>query len=160
MSKRIALITTVVVVLASVAFAGETAWFNPSKCDMCRALVQIPGLQESTHTEDVSISNGIVCLTTVDDQHLTAYRDPHMKQQEVFARLQQGEPVQLCGSCAALSQILVKGVKQDYADRKHGNVWVLTSDKPEVAKELQAWATRNGEEMAKLKSTSTKTAKY
>lgn len=94
------------------------------------------------------------------DSHFPTSAHAHTKQLEVFARMQEGEPVQLCGSCTALSQILAKGVKQDYANTKHGDVWVLTSEKPEVAKELQAWATRNGEEMAKLKSTSTKTAKY
>ena len=159
MSKRIALVVTAFVVVVSAAFAAENAWINPNKCAMCNALTQTPGLMESINHEQLPISDGIVCVTTVDDSQLKAYREAHAKMQDVVARLEKGEVLDLCGSCNAFGQIMGKGVKQDFAETRHGDVWIVTSDTPTVAGELQAWAKRNTEEMAKLKSTTAKPAK-
>jgi hypothetical protein len=159
MSKKIALVVTALMVLVSIAFAAENAWIDPNKCAMCKAITETPGLMESMGHEQLPISDGIVCVTTVDDGQLKAYRQAHAKMQDVVARLQKGEVLDLCGSCSALGQIMMKGVKQDYAETQHGDVWILTSDSPAVAAELQAWAKRNTDEMTKLKSASAKPAK-
>jgi len=155
MSKRTVLVVTALVVIAAVAsasFAQENAWFNPKKCAMCAGFVEVPGLLESVNHEHLPISNGIVCVSTVDDQQLKAYRQAHAKMQGVVARMQKGEAVELCGSCAAMGQIMAKGVTQDYVETQHGDVWVVTSTTPAVVSELQAWAKRNNEEMAKMKA--------
>ena len=159
MSKRIALFVTAFAVVASIALAGENAWINPNKCAMCKAITQTPGLMESINHEQLPISDGIVCVTTVDDGQLQAYRQAHAKMKEVVTRLEKGEALDLCGSCTALGQIMGKGVKQNFAETRHGDVWILTSNTPAVATELQAWAKRNTEEMTKVKSTSEKSAK-
>jgi hypothetical protein len=158
MSKKTVLVAMALVVMAAVAIAAENAWFNPQKCAMCTAIVQVPGLMESMNEEQLPISNGIVTVTTVDDQHLKGYRQAHGEMQGVIARVQKGENVPLCGSCTALFQLMPKGVKQDYVETQHGDVWILTSNDPAVVAQLQAWAKRNTDEMAKMKSTSAKPA--
>jgi hypothetical protein len=67
-------------------------------------------------------------------------------------KLQQGEMLPLCGSCTAFGGLMMKGVTQEYVETQHGDVWIVTSDDDEVAAEIQAWAKRNREELAKMKS--------
>jgi len=152
MSKKIVLLSAAIAVVFSIAFAGDAPWFDMKKCAMCKSLTETPGLMESMNYEQLNISNGIVCLTTVKGDQLKTYRDAHGKMKEVFARLEKGEAVDLCGSCTAFGMIMMKGVKQDYAETRQGDVWIVTSDKPEVVAELQGWAKRNSEEMAKMKT--------
>jgi TusA-related sulfurtransferase len=75
-----------------------------------------------------------------------------MGMKEAGMKLQQGEMLPLCGSCTAFGGLMMKGVTQEYAETKHGDVWIVTSDDDEVAAEIQAWAKRNREELAKMKS--------
>ncbi len=161
MSKRISITITAIAIamVSSLVMAGDVAWFNPSKCAMCMSYAKVPGLMEATNCEELNISNGIVCVTNVDAAHLKAYRDAHSQMMDAVARVEKGEPVDMCGSCTALSEIMKKGVKQDYAQTKQGDVWIVTSDSPAVSAELQAWAKRNNEEMAKMKMPATKAAK-
>lgn len=159
MSKRIVFVMVAIVMAASGAFAGEMAWYNPSKCALCMSMTKVPGLMEATNCEQLNISNGIVCVTSVEDGYLKGYRESHGKMMEAVARLEKGEQVDLCGSCTAFGAIMQKGVKQEYAATKRGDVWIVTSDAPAVATELQAWAKRNTDEMAKMKMASGKAAK-
>jgi hypothetical protein len=78
---------------------------------------------------------------------------------KVVERLEKGETVDMCGSCNAFGAIMQKGVKEDYAETKRGDIWIVTSETPAVVAELQAWAKKNSEEMAKMKTPSTKAAK-
>jgi hypothetical protein len=57
---------------------------------------------------------------------------------------------EMCGSCMALGACMMKGPKQEYVETAHGDVWILTSDNPELVKELQAWVERNKVEMKKM----------
>jgi hypothetical protein len=152
MSKKIVLLSAAIILVFSIVFAGDTAWFDMKKCAMCKSLAETPGLMESMSYEQLNISNGIVCVTTVQGDHLKDYRAAHAKMMDVAARLQKGEALELCGSCNAVGMIMMKGVKQDYAETQHGDVWIVTSDKPEVVAELQGWAKRNTDEMAKMKA--------
>jgi hypothetical protein len=159
MNKRFVLMAAAVVLAASGAFAGDHAWYNPSKCAMCTAMVSVPGLMEATHCEQLNLSNGIVSVTNIEDRYLEGYRDAHAKMMEVAARLEKGETVEMCGSCMAFGDIMKKGVKQEYVQTQGGDIWIVTSETPAVATELQAWAKRNMEEMAKMKTSSGKMAK-
>jgi hypothetical protein len=67
------------------------------------------------------------------------------------AKLEKGEMMDMCGSCTALGMCMMKGVNEEYVETSTGDVWIVTSDSPEVVAELQAWAKRNKEEMKKMK---------
>lgn len=152
MSKKIVLLSAAIALVFSIALAGDAPWFDMKECAMCKSLTETPGLMESTNYEQLNISNGIVCLTTVKGDQLKAYRAAHAKMMDVAARLGKGEALEMCGSCNAFGMIMMKGVKQDYAETRQGDVWIITSDKPEVVAELQGWAKRNSDEMAKMKT--------
>lgn len=159
LSKKSFFVMAAFVAFATSALAGESAWFDMQKCAMCQPLMQTPGLMENIHHEQLPLSKGIVTVTTVGDEHLKAYRQAHAHMEGIVARVQKGETVALCGSCQALFQLMPKGVEQEFVETEHGDVWILTSGNPAVAAELQAWAKRNNEEMAKMMSASKKPAK-
>lgn len=152
MSKKIVLLSAAIALISSIAFAADVAWLDMKNCSMCKGLMEKPGLMESMSGEQVNIPDGIVSLTTVAGGHLKDYRAAHAQMMDVAARLQKGEALPLCGSCTALGMILMKGVKQNYAETEQGDVWILTSDKPELVAELQGWSKHNHDEMAKMKA--------
>jgi hypothetical protein len=146
MIRRLTVVIVAVLVVAGAAFAGD--WFDMENCAMCKNMS--PGLMKSMSWEQVDISNGIVCITNVDKGQIDAYRKAHEKMFETSKHLQQGEQLPLCGSCTALGMCLMKGPHQEYAETSTGDVWIFTSDNPELVAELQAWAKRNREEMAMM----------
>jgi len=152
MSKKIVLLSAAILLVFSIAFSGDATWFDMKNCSMCKALNEKPGLLESMSYEQVSIPDGIVSITTVNNGRLKDYREAHAKMMDIAARLQKGEPLPLCQSCTALGAMMMKGVKQNYAETTMGDVWVLTSDTPAVVAELQGWAKHNQDEMAKLEA--------
>ena len=152
MSHRILLMSLVVLLAAGVSTAGEMAWFDMENCGMCKNMSSNPEMMNSISWEQHPISNGIVSVTTVPEQYLLNYRKAHEAMVATGEKLGQGEMIEMCGSCTALGTCLMKGPKQEYVETAHGDVWILTSDNPELVKELQAWAKRNREEMAKMKA--------
>ena len=140
----------VVLLVAGVVVAGETAWLDWEKCGMCSNMASNPALMENMAWEQHNISNGVVSICTVDAKYLDDYRTAGMKMAEVSKGLQQGKMVEMCGSCTALGMCMMKGATPEYVQTSTGSVMIITSDNPEVVAELQAWAKRNKEEMAKI----------
>jgi hypothetical protein len=147
----------VALVVAGFAVAGDAPWFDMEKCAMCKNMFKNPDLMANTQWEQHSISNGIVSVTTVKDKYLSAYRAAHADMMAVVAKLEKGEKLDMCGSCMTLGATLAQGVSQDYVETSTGDVWIVTSAKPEVVTQLQSWAKRNTEEMAKMSAAPAKT---
>ena len=76
---------------------------------------------------------------------------PNAGMKETGMKLEKGEMVPLCGSCTVFGGLMMKGVNQEYAETKHGDVWLVTSSDDEVIAEIKAWAQRNRDELAKMK---------
>jgi len=148
MLRRLTVLSMVALIAAVAAFAGEPAWFDNANCDMCKNIG--PELYKSITWDQENISNGIVCVTTVPAEDMAAYRPAHAGLMKTAQRLMAGEQLHLCGSCTELGKCMMQMPHQEYAETSTGDVWIITSDKPEVAAELQAWAKRNREEMAKM----------
>lgn len=159
MSMKTAFALAALLALPAAAFASDAAWFDMEKCAMCKPLMQVSGLMESIDHEQLPLSNGIVTVTTVDDQHLKAYRQAHAHMEEIVARVEKGDNVPLCGSCTALFRLMPQGVEQEFVETRHGDVWILTSGNPAVAVELKTWAKRNTDEMAKMMAAPKKPSK-
>jgi len=151
MSRRIILLSLVVLLTSGVAVAGDAPWFDLENCAMCKNVYDSKGLMENMTWEQVNVSNGIISITTVNKEFLPAYRKAHVSMTEIATRLQKGEQIELCGSCMALGACMSKGAAQEYVETSSGDVWLVTSDKKEVVDELQLWAKRNAEEAAKMK---------
>ena len=117
---------------------------------MCKNISSHEGLLENITWEQHPISNGIVSVTTVDPKYVDSYRSCHADMEKTGMKLQTGEAMELCGSCTTLGMCMMKGIGMEYVKTSTGDVWIMTSDKPELVEEIQAWAARNKEEKAKM----------
>jgi hypothetical protein len=128
--------------------AGDKPWFDMENCAMCKN-VDLEMMKAATH-EQYPISNGIVSITTVPAKYIAKYREAHAAMVKTGERMAAGEMLEVCGSCTALGKCMMTNPHQEYVETMNGDVWILTSDEPEVVKDLQAWAERNKKEMKKM----------
>jgi hypothetical protein len=151
LTTKVLLITGILFSIAwFMATAGdEKPWFDMQKCEMCKPLIEHPGLMENTTWEQHSISNGIINVTTIKSEFMSAYEKARVKMHAVNERLMKGDRVGLCGMCTSLSDILVKGVNSEHIDTRHGDVHLFTSDDPKIVGKLQDWGKRVKTEMEK-----------
>lgn len=150
MLRKLAALALVALFISGVAVAEEKPWLDFENCAMCSQMAAVPHLMENMTFSQYELNRGVVSVTAVNEAQLPAYRKAHTGMMDIAKKMQQGEKAELCGHCTALGMIMMKGVDQDYAQTPSGDIWVLTSSKPEVAGELKAWAKRNKEEMAKM----------
>ena len=154
--SRTIVVLALLALLVSGAVAGEKSWFDMQNCAMCKNITSQAGLMENIKWEQYPISNGIICVTTVNDGYLDKYHTAHEGMMKMGMRMQNGEKLELCQSCQALGMCMMKGPKQDYVSTSNGDVWILTSNDATVVAELQNWVKRNNEEMAKMHSANSK----
>lgn len=155
MARKVLLLSMVALVVAGFAVAGDAPWFDMEKCAFCKNMFKSPNLMANMTWEQYPISNGIVSIATVNEKYLDAYRTAHAEMMKVAAKLEKGEKLDMCGSCNAFGAFMAQGAKQDYVQTSTGDVWIVTSAKPELVTQIQGWAKRNTDEMAKMESTPT-----
>lgn len=155
MSRRIIALTLVALVAAGIVVAQEKAakekpWFDMN-CGMCKPMADKPGLMDNMQWEQHKLTNGIIAVTNVPKGHLEAYRAAHEEMMKIAEGMEKGEMVEMCGSCMALGMCLMKGPHEEYVKTKTGDIWIVTSDDPEVVTGLHKWVDRNKAEMEKMK---------
>jgi hypothetical protein len=150
MSRKMIALSLAALMIAGATTAGELGWFDMANCAMCKNISSHEGLMENITWEQHPISNGVVSVTTVDAKYIESYRSCHADMVETSMKMQQGTPMEMCGSCTELGNCMKKGIGMEYVKTSTGDVWIMTSDKPELVKEIQAWAARNKEEKAKM----------
>ena len=156
MSRRILLLSFALLFVALSLNAGEKPWFDMENCAMCKNLYAQKGLVDHIMWEQHAISNGVVSVTTVEPAYLAKYRTAHIDMMAAGKKMQDGEMLPMCGSCTALGACMMKGLNMEYVETSAGDVMIMTSDNPELVKEVQAWGTRNTEEMKKMMMDSSK----
>ena len=150
MTRRLIALSLAALVVAGVAVAGGQAWFDHD-CALCKSLMSDEALMKNMAWEQHDISDGIIAVTTVKPDYLAAYRTAHNDMSATTQRLMQGEQMELCGSCTAMGKCMMMGAQQEYVETSTGDVWIVTSDNPEVVADLHKWVERNNAEMKKAK---------
>ena len=138
--------------MATLAGAGDNAWFDMENCGMCSNLVEHPELMEHIKWEHYAIGNGIISVTTVEEDYVKEYRAVNMKMAEAGQRMMQGEKVEMCGSCSHLAGTMMKGAKPEFVETSAGAVMIVTSDDAAVVAELHKWAKKNMTELEKMRA--------
>jgi hypothetical protein len=146
------LLAAATLVVSGLALAGDEAWFDMEHCSFCKNLMDDPELLHHMTWEQYNLSNGIISVTTVDPEYVEAFAASSAKMAKVGEELMQGKQMPMCNSCKALGMIMMKGPKSEEVKTKHGEIWMMTSDDPAVVKELQGWAKRNMDELAKMEA--------
>lgn len=154
--KAVSLIifTAILIVFFSMLSAQDAKpWFDLQNCEFCKNLMTDPQLLMNTDWEHHKIDNGLVTVTTVKDEYLPAYHDAIAHMEEVGAKMMKGEQVYMCGMCEAMGILMQKGAEWQTIMTNHGAVEIMTSDDPELVKEIHAWADKTEAEMAKMMQT-------
>lgn len=143
--------TAILIVFFSMLSAqDEKPWFDLQNCEFCKNLMTDPQLLNNTDWEHHKIDNGLVTVTTVKDEYMPSYLEAIAHMNEVGERLMKGEKVYMCGMCEAMGALMQKGIKWETIMTNHGAVEIMTSDDPELVKEIHAFADKTDAEMAKM----------
>jgi hypothetical protein len=160
--KKTVFIAAAAILFATVALlqgvgnagAGESAWFDMEGCAFCKNLVKDPHLMENMTWEHHDISNGVVTITTVKPESRKSYIEAKTAMMDVGKKLETGQltmdKVPMCGHCQTYGKLMMMGVKMESVEGSQADVIIMTSDKPEVVKEIKAFAQKNRDEMAKM----------
>lgn len=126
-------------------------------CEICSSMMEHPELMQSVEWETHKIDQGMLMVATVPKEHLEAFRKMSKQWEqaieEVKAASSRGEEVELCTFCGEMGKLMQAGAKHQEVATKHGAVTLVTSDKPEVVKQIHALAEKSIElekEMAQM----------
>jgi hypothetical protein len=137
-------------IVSSLAFAGDEAWFDMENCSFCKNYTEDPELIHHMSWEQHSISNGIISVTVVDEEYRESFATCSAKMMKAGEEAMQGKQMPMCNSCMAFGTIMMKGPQSEKVETTNGEIWIMTSDDPEVVKAMQKWAKRNMTELAKM----------
>ena len=146
------LIGAVLLLLTSVALAGDAPWFDMKNCGFCKHLMDDPELLHHCTWENHKIDNGALIVTTVEDEFLPSFEKAMAAMEETGKKMEAGEMVPMCGMCQAMGAMFMKGAKYQSINTQHGNVALFTSDNPELITEIHAYVDRTNDEMAKMEA--------
>ncbi len=151
--KKIALLFAAgTLIVSGLAFAGDEAWFDMENCSFCKNLTEDPDLLHHMTWEGYNISNGIISVTTVEKDYADSFATCSANMAKAGEQMKQGEKMPMCNSCTTFGMIMMKGLNSEQVETNHGEIWIMTSDDPEVVKEMQTWAERNMAELAKMEA--------
>ena len=160
--RKTAFVAVAAVLFASVALLqgvgnagpGETAWFDMQGCAFCKNLVKDPALMKNMTWEHYDISNGAVVITTVKPESKKSYVEAKTAMMDIGKKMETGQltmdKVPMCGHCQAYGKLVMMGAKMESVEGSQTDVTIITSDKPEVVKEIKAFAQKNRDEMTKM----------
>jgi hypothetical protein len=69
---------------------------------------------------------------------------------KVGEQAMQGKQMPMCNSCMTIGALMMKGLKSERVETKNGEIWIITSDDPELVEGVQQWAKKNMHEVAKM----------
>lgn len=114
------------------------------KCGVCNAMSQNPELMEHMVWETHKIDNGMLCVASVDKEHVKEFMEVHkhmMKNVEkVKADAKLGKKTELCGFCQGMGELDKAGAKHQVIQTATGVVTLCTSTDPQVVKRIHAHA--------------------
>ncbi len=151
MNKRVTLMLAAAFIVGVAAFviAGEKPWLDMQNCDFCKPWVESGLMKEMTH-EQVPISNGVLCLSSVSEKRFADYKKTSMLMNEIGKKAAAGEKVNMCGSCETMGSFFMRGAKMEEAWTKSGSAMLLTSSDSTVVADMHKWVQKNNEEFAKM----------
>lgn len=140
------------IIAASLIYAAEDEpWFDMQNCEMCKPLMEVPGLMNNMTWEHHKISAGLVSISAVKPEFVDSYKKAQQSMMAINGKLMKGEPVNLCNMCKSLGDIIAVGAKRDMIESGNTFIVVTTSDNPEVVDEIHTWGERTNKEMLAMK---------
>ena len=129
---------------------SEKPWFDLENCAFCKNMSSQPGLMESIKCDTIKLDNGMMMVSFIPDELKEAMSKANKGMEATVKQLEAGKQLPLCGFCECFGNLLMQGTK---LQKKHGDnseVTLLTSDDPEIIKQIHTMADRVNKERNQL----------
>ena len=134
--------------------ATESGWFDMTNCEFCKTMLVEPELLHHATWETHKIENGFIYVGTVEPEYAEAMATAGVAMEKLGSDMMTGKvnpmSVKMCGSCAAMGQFMMAGVKMEKIQGEAADVTIVTSDDPKMVAKLHEYADRNTKEMAEM----------
>lgn len=133
-------------------------WFDLQNCGMCKHLAAQEGLMDAIKWEVHKIDNGAIMVANVPENMMDKWNKAAAAMETAAKELQTGKHMEMCGFCECYGKLAQSGMHVQEYKGETGNISLLTSDKPEVVKQIHEMADRTVKEqkmLAQTKHTST-----
>jgi hypothetical protein len=149
--KKLSYLLIALAALLCVAVAQDSPWFDIKNCSFCKQLTAEPGLLDHMKYEYHNIDGGFMSVTMVDKEYQEAYLKAMSAMEKVGEEMKvSGKMVPMCQFCTKFGEFMMKGTKTQVIHSALGDIFMMTSPDTAIVTELQAFATRTSQELAKL----------
>lgn len=131
---------------ANAQSSPETPWFDIDHCSFCQNMSSQPGLLENMQCDTIKLDNGIVMVAMVPKEFMNAMERANEGMQATVKQLQMGKQLPLCGFCECFGNLIMRGAKLEKRKGQHSEVTMLTSNDPQLVKDIHAMADRSEKE--------------
>ena len=134
-------------------------WFDLEHCAMCKHLGAQEGLMDAMKWEVHKIDNGMMMVAHVPKNMMEKMKKAEEAMQAAVKELASGKNLEMCGFCECYGNLAKAGMQVQEFKGETGSISLMTSDKPEVVKQIHEMADRTIKEqkmLAQTKQTSTK----
>ena len=132
--------------------AKEAGWFDMDNCEICAAMADHKADMMRVKWETHKLENGLLSISVVPEDLKPAMDKAHKQMEKTIKRVEAGEEMHLCGYCQSLGHLMGHGAKKEELDTVGGHIFMLTSDKPEVVKEIHQHVDKSLAEFKKMMS--------
>ncbi|MFH1373610.1 MAG: hypothetical protein ABII79_07440 [bacterium] len=155
--KKVTLLAVLVLAVGLIAYAGEEAqWFDMENCAFCSNMCKNPELIDHMIWEHHNIANGMLSITTVEPEFKAPYTEAMDAMKKLGEAMEVGKvdmaELKLCGACQHYGTLEAAGAKSEYIFGEAADIFLMTSDDPELVKKIQEYGQRNNDEMAKMEA--------
>lgn len=148
--KKILSIALVIMVVALMSvYAGEKAWFDMENCEFCKPMATQMDMMNNIGWDHYKITNGTMTVTIVPGEHAAGFDKLREHWKTTVERAMKGEEITMCGMCAGMGDLMMKGAKTEDVKTNNGFVTLMTSDNAEVVTAIHAWTDKTSEEHEK-----------
>lgn len=137
-------------VMAADKEAGEKPWLDLQGCAICKHMGAQMDMMQDVTWETHKIDNGMLNASYVPEEYRAKMAEVHQKMLGTAAQLVKGEELPLCGFCQSYGKLKMAGASSKDIPTQFGMIGLLTSDDPEVVKQIHAHADRTIAEYKKF----------
>lgn len=152
--KRLLWTAAATMVLLTPAVADhhkEKSWLDLEKCDICKCMGEHMDVMQQVTWETHKIDNGMLSASVIPKKHRTLMDKLHVKMESAGEELASGKSMELCGFCNSYDKLKKAGAKEQQVKTEFGMIGMLTSDDPEVVKQIHSHADRTIKEFEAMK---------
>ena len=120
--------TLILVLLATVAFAGDQApWVDFQGCPICSNVTHEEGLMENMAWEHHLTASGVMTVSTVKPEFQPQFDRAKAKMKAVLGKVLAGEKIEVCGYCTSLTSLLKDGAKAENIITSASDIMMFSS---------------------------------